>query len=95
MNTAKGYRAVNVIQFWNGGSGTLGAACQPRRFRAVARRDVQRFGQSRSFLNFAQARAVLSVGSLFRDDDLLRDGNDSLEVIVAQSQELNITHQGR
>ena len=41
------------------------------------------------------AQAALSAGFLFRDDDLLRDGNDSLEVIVAQSPELNVTHQGR
>ena len=41
------------------------------------------------------ARAALSAGYLFRDDDLLRDGNDSLEVIVAQSPNLNITHHGR
>src|SRR6516162_2714809 len=40
-------------------------------------------------------RAELSPGSAFRDDELLRDGNDSLEVIVAQSPELNVTHQGR
>src|SRR6516162_6006954 len=39
-------------------------------------------------------RAELSPGSVFRDDELLRDGNDSLEVIVAQSPELNVTHQG-
>jgi AraC-like DNA-binding protein len=40
-------------------------------------------------------RAALSPGFLFRDNELLRDGNDSLEFIVAQSQELNVTHQGR
>jgi hypothetical protein len=41
------------------------------------------------------ARASLSAGYLFGDDDLLRDGNDSLGVvIVAQSPELNITHKG-
>ena len=47
------------------------------------------------FPELRTARAALSAGFLFRDDDLLRDGNDSLEVIVAQSPELNITHQGR
>ena len=47
------------------------------------------------FPELCTARAALSAGFLFRDDDLLRDGNDSLEVIVAQSPELNITHQGR
>ena len=47
------------------------------------------------FPELRTARAAMSAGYLFRDDDLLRDGNDSLEVIVAQSPELNITHQGR
>src|SRR5215831_18815228 len=49
----------------------------------------------RIFPELRTARAALSAGFLFRDDDLLRDGNDSLEVIVAQSPQLNITHQGR
>jgi AraC-like DNA-binding protein len=39
-------------------------------------------------------RTKCSPGIIFRDDDLLRDGNNSFEVIFAQSQELNITHQG-
>jgi AraC-like DNA-binding protein len=47
------------------------------------------------FPELRTARAELSAGYLFRDDDLLRDGDDSLEVVVAQSPELNITHQGR
>jgi hypothetical protein len=47
------------------------------------------------FPELRMARAALSAGYLFRDDDLLRDGNDSLEVIVAQSPDLNITHHGR
>src|SRR6516164_1946865 len=47
------------------------------------------------FPELRMARAALSAGYLFRDDDLLRDGDDSLEVIVAQSPDLNITHQGR
>ena len=47
------------------------------------------------FPELRTARAALSAGFLFRDDELLRDGNDSLEVIVAQSPNLNITHQGR
>jgi AraC-like DNA-binding protein len=56
-----------------------------------------RFGASIKpiFPELRTARAALSAGFLFRDDDLLRDGNDSLEVIVAQSPELNITHHGR
>ena len=40
-------------------------------------------------------RTASSPGFIFRDDDLLRDGNDSFELIIAQSQELNIAHQGR
>jgi len=48
-----------------------------------------------TFPELRLVRAELSPGSVFRDDELLRDGNDSLEVIVAQSPELNITHQGR
>jgi AraC-like DNA-binding protein len=40
-------------------------------------------------------RTASSPGFVFRDEGLLRDGNDSFELIVAQSQELNITHQGR
>jgi AraC-like DNA-binding protein len=47
------------------------------------------------FAELRTVRAALSAGYLFRDDDLLRDGNDSLEVIVAESPELNITHRGR
>jgi len=47
------------------------------------------------FPELRTARAALSAGFLFRDDDPLRDGNDSLEVIVAQFPELNIAHQGR
>ena len=47
------------------------------------------------FPELRMARAAVSAGYLFRDDDLLRDGNDSLEVIVAQSPNLNITHHGR
>jgi AraC-like DNA-binding protein len=47
------------------------------------------------FPELRTVRAALSAGFLFRDDDLLRDGNDCLEIIVAQSPELNITHQGR
>src|SRR6516225_4417816 len=48
-----------------------------------------------TFPELRLVRAELSAGSVFRDDELLRDGNDSLEVIVAQSPELNITQQGR
>ena len=37
-------------------------------------------------------RTKSSPGFVFRDEDLLRDGNDSFEVIFAQSRALNITH---
>ena len=47
------------------------------------------------FPELRTAQAALSAGFLFRDGDLLRDGNDSLEVIVAQSPELNIAQQRR
>jgi AraC-like DNA-binding protein len=40
-------------------------------------------------------RTASSPGFVFRDEDLLRDGNDSFELIVAQSQELIIARQGR
>jgi AraC-like DNA-binding protein len=40
-------------------------------------------------------RTKSSPGFVFRDEDLLTDNNDSFEVIFAQSQDLNITHQGR
>jgi AraC-like DNA-binding protein len=40
-------------------------------------------------------RTASSPGFVFRDEDLLRDGNNSFELIVAQSQKLNIAHQGR
>jgi AraC-like DNA-binding protein len=39
-------------------------------------------------------RTRFSPGFVFRDENLLRDNNDSFEVIFAQSQDLNITHQG-
>ena len=47
------------------------------------------------FPELRAVRAAFGPGFLFRDDNLLRDGNDSLEVIIAQSPELNITHHGR
>jgi AraC-like DNA-binding protein len=40
-------------------------------------------------------RTAFSPGFVFRDENLLRDGNDSFEFVIAQSQELNVTHQGR
>ena len=40
-------------------------------------------------------RTASRPGFVFRDEDLLGDGNDSFEVIVAQSRELRITHRGR
>ena len=40
-------------------------------------------------------RAALSPGFLFRDDDLLRDGDDSIGFVIAQSRELTARHLGR
>jgi AraC-like DNA-binding protein len=40
-------------------------------------------------------RATLSPGFLFRDEDLVRDGDDSLSLLISQSRELNLTHRGR
>jgi AraC-like DNA-binding protein len=40
-------------------------------------------------------RATLSPGFLFRDDDLLRDGDESVGFVVAQSGELTARHLGR
>jgi AraC-like DNA-binding protein len=40
-------------------------------------------------------RATLSPGFLFRDDDLLRDGDDRIGFVVAQSGELTARHLGR
>ena len=48
-----------------------------------------------TFPELRLVRAELNPGCVFRDNELLRDGNDSLEVIIARSPELNITHQGR
>jgi AraC-like DNA-binding protein len=40
-------------------------------------------------------RATLSPGFLFRDEDLLRDGDDRIGFVVAQSGELTARHLGR
>jgi AraC-like DNA-binding protein len=40
-------------------------------------------------------RATLSPGFLFRDDDLLRDGDDSIGFVIARSRELTARHLGR
>jgi AraC-like DNA-binding protein len=40
-------------------------------------------------------RATLSPGFLFRDEDLVRDGDDSLSLLISQSRELDVTHRGR
>ena len=40
-------------------------------------------------------RAAFSPGFLFRDEELLRDGDDSIGFVVAQSQELTASHLGR
>ena len=41
---------------------------------------------------FGTRRAVFSPGFLFRDGDLLRDGDDSIGFVIAQSRELTATH---
>jgi hypothetical protein len=40
-------------------------------------------------------RAALSPGFLFRDDDLIRDGDDRVGFVVAQSGQLTARHLGR
>jgi AraC-like DNA-binding protein len=40
-------------------------------------------------------RAALSAGFLFRDDDLIRDGDDRIGFVVAQSGQLTARHMGR
>src|SRR6516225_3995191 len=40
-------------------------------------------------------RAPISPGFLFRDEDLLRDGDDSIGFVVAQTRELTARHLGR
>jgi AraC-like DNA-binding protein len=40
-------------------------------------------------------RAELSPGFLFRDEDLLRDGDDSIGFVIAQSREITARHLGR
>src|SRR4029077_13594321 len=40
-------------------------------------------------------RAALSPGFLFRDDDLIRDGDDRIGFVVAQSGQITARHLGR
>jgi AraC-like DNA-binding protein len=40
-------------------------------------------------------RAALSPGFLFRDDDLVRDGDNGVSLVIAQSVKLDIMHRGR
>ncbi len=40
-------------------------------------------------------RTILSPGVVFRDEDLVRDGDDSFGFLISQSRELEATHQGR
>jgi AraC-like DNA-binding protein len=47
------------------------------------------------FPELRMVRATLSPGFLFRDDDLLRDGDESVGFIVAHSSELTARHLGR
>jgi hypothetical protein len=41
------------------------------------------------------ARTKLSPGFLFRDEDLVRDGDDSVSLVIAHSPRLGILHRGR
>ena len=47
------------------------------------------------FAELRIVRATLSPGFLFRDEDLLRDGDDSIGFVVAQSGQLTARHLGR
>jgi AraC-like DNA-binding protein len=47
------------------------------------------------FRELRVVRAALSPGFLFRDEDLLRDGDDSFGFVVAQSREITARHLGR
>src|SRR6516165_609928 len=47
------------------------------------------------FAELRIVRAALSPGILFRDEDLLRDGDDSIGFVVAQTRELTARHLGR
>ena len=40
-------------------------------------------------------RTMLSPGVNFRDAELVKDGNDSFALLIAQSKNIYITHQGR
>jgi AraC-like DNA-binding protein len=40
-------------------------------------------------------RTTLSPGFIFRDKDLVRDGEDGVSLLIAQSRKLNILHRGR
>jgi AraC-like DNA-binding protein len=39
-------------------------------------------------------RTTLSPGFIFRDEDLLRDGDDGVSLVIASSRKLNISHRG-
>jgi AraC-like DNA-binding protein len=39
-------------------------------------------------------RTTLSPGFIFRDEDLVRDGDDSVSLVIASSRKLNILHRG-
>jgi AraC-like DNA-binding protein len=41
------------------------------------------------------ARVVLSPGVTFRDEDLVKDGDNAFSLCISQSKNLNVTHQGR
>jgi hypothetical protein len=62
--------------------------------RAVARRTFHASVKP-IFPELRIIRARLSPGFLFRDEDLLRDGDDSIGFVVALSRELTARHLGR
>jgi AraC-like DNA-binding protein len=47
------------------------------------------------FEDLRSARTVLSPGTTFRDAALIKDGDDSFSLLIAQSKNICITHQGR
>jgi AraC-like DNA-binding protein len=47
------------------------------------------------FEDLRSVRTVLSPGTTFRDAELIKDGDDSFSLLIAQSKNICITHQGR
>jgi AraC-like DNA-binding protein len=47
------------------------------------------------FEDLRVVRTTLSPGFVFRDEDLVKDGDDNFGFLISQSRELDTTHQGR